>query len=48
MNQEHLFDEVPVEKFEIFMTREELITFLKLEQNIRIQIQKDNQRLRVL
>jgi transposase len=47
MNQEHLFDEVPVEKFDL-LTREELITFLKLEQNIRIQIQKDNERLRAL
>jgi len=43
--QGHLFALIPVEKFDSF-TREELVVLLKGEQDFRLQLQKDNARLR--
>lgn len=47
VNQEMLFEAIPVEKFDL-LTREELIDLLKGEQDFRMQLQKDNDRLRAL
>lgn len=45
--QELIFAEVPVEKFSL-LTKEELIVYLKGEQSLRIQLQKDVENLRAL
>lgn len=46
MNQQQiLFAEVPVEKFDL-LTREELIQFARLEQKFRLKLQKENEYLR--
>jgi transposase len=47
MDQQHLFEPIPTEKFDL-LTREELVIILKGEQSLRIQFQKDNDRLRAL
>jgi len=47
VTQENLFDAVPVEKLAL-LSKEDLIEFLKLEQDFRRQLQKDNERLRAL
>lgn len=43
--QELIFAEVPIEKFSL-LTKEELIAYLKGEQSLRIQLQKDVENLR--
>lgn len=43
--EEIIFAEVPLEKFYL-LSKEELIQFAKGEQNLRLQLQKDNARLR--
>ena len=45
--QELIFAEVPVEKFSL-LTKEELIVYLKAEQSLRLQLQKENENLRAL
>jgi len=44
---EELLTEIPVEKFSL-LSREDLETFAKLEQKMRIQFQKENDRLRAV
>ena len=46
-DQHVLFEPIPVEKYDL-LSKEELIILLKGEQNIRLQLQKDNDRLRAL
>jgi len=47
VNLEELLTEIPVEKFSL-LSREDLETFAKLEQKMRIQFQKENDRLRAI
>jgi len=47
VTQEELFAEVSVEKLSL-LSKEELIEFFKLEQGLRIRLEKDNRRLRSL
>lgn len=47
MKQQYLFEPIPTEKFDL-LTKEELIILLKGEQNIRIQMQKEVERLQGL
>jgi transposase len=46
-DQEVLFAPIPVEKMDV-LTREELVILLKGEQDFRLQLQRDNARLRAL
>lgn len=45
MTLQELLEEIPVEKFDL-LTRDELAQFAKLEQKMRIQLQKENENLR--
>lgn len=47
MNQEQLFEPIPADKFDL-LSREDLITFAKLEQRYRVHFQRENERLRAL
>src|SRR3989344_7454357 len=47
MNQDYLLEAVPVEKLSL-LSKEELITFYKLEQDLRFQLQDEVKRLRYL
>lgn len=47
MSQQILFEPIPTEKFDL-LTRDELVALIKGEQSLRIQLQKDNERLRAL
>lgn len=47
MKQQYLFEPIPTEKFDL-LTKEELIILLKGEQSIRIQMQKEVERLQGL
>ncbi len=47
MTLQELLEEIPVEKFDL-LTRDELAQFAKLEQKMRIQLQKENENLRSL
>lgn len=47
MDQQILFEPIPAEKFDL-LTREELVAFCKGEQSLRLQMQKEVERLRGL
>jgi transposase len=47
MTPPNLFDPIPTEKFDL-LTREELVVLIKGEQSIRVQLQKENDRLRAV
>ena len=47
LTQEELFSVVPADKISV-MSREALIEFLRLEQDFRVQLQKENYRLKAL
>lgn len=46
-SQEKLFSVVPADKLSL-MSKEQLVEFLKLEQEFRVQLQRENQRLKAL
>lgn len=47
INQQNLFDPIPVERLEL-QSKEDLITFIKLQQKVNESIIKENERLRAL
>ena len=47
MQQAILFEPIPLEKIDL-LSREDLIVLARGEQRLRIQIQRDNERLRAL
>jgi transposase len=47
VSQESLFEPIPADKLEL-IPREDLIKLFRLEQDLRLQLQKDNKRLRAL